>query len=74
MISISEVDVAVEEANVRVTDCILSVPEDVWKVKVSEVVAEPPGVRTLLGVSVPVPRVTKVDPGDTALVGVAPVE
>jgi hypothetical protein len=69
-----EVDVAVLVANVRVTDCMTSVPTDAWKVKVSDVVAVDPGGNTDPTGSLPVPRVTIVDPGDIAFVGIAPTE
>jgi hypothetical protein len=46
---------------------MISVPEVVWKVKVLEVVALPPGASVVDGVSVPTPNVTPVAPGDTGL-------
>ena len=69
VISISDVDVAVVVAKTRVSDCMMSVPEEVFRVKVSEVVAVAPGDKETDGVSVPVVRVTDTDPGDTGLVG-----
>jgi hypothetical protein len=67
VISTRESALYVDEARVTVTDCITSVPEDVLKVKVSEVVAVPLGAKEIDGVSVPVVRVTIVDPGETGL-------
>ncbi len=47
-----------------VTAWMTSVPDEVTKVKVLEVVALPPGGTDTDGVSVPTPRVTPTDPGD----------
>jgi hypothetical protein len=56
-------------ARVTVTEVILSVPDEVLRVKVSDVVADPPGASDTDGVSVPVPSVTVVDPGITGFCG-----
>lgn len=68
-ISTNEVEVAVEVAMVTVIDWMTSVPEDVFRVNVSEVVAVPPGATDTEGVSVPTPRVTTEVPGEIGLDG-----
>jgi hypothetical protein len=67
VISTRESALYVEVASVTITDCITSVPDDVWKVKVSEVVAVPLGAKETDGVSVPVVRVTVNVPGEIGL-------
>jgi hypothetical protein len=57
VISTSDVEVAVLEANTKVIDWITSVPESVWNVKVSDVVAVVPGRIVEDAVSVPVVNV-----------------
>jgi hypothetical protein len=60
---------AVPEAKVSVRDGMTSVPDVVWNVKVSDVVALPPGASVTDGVSVPLPKITPADPGMTGLLG-----
>jgi len=57
----------VEVARVITSDVTTSVLDDVWKVKVLEVVADPPGERDIGGVSVPTPRVVVIVPGEMAV-------
>ena len=57
VISTSEVDVAVDDAKVSVSEVTVSDPMSVCSVKVSEVVADPPGKSVVDAVSLPVPNV-----------------
>ena len=65
---------AVDDAKVTVTDWMISVPWSVWRVKVLDVVAVPPGVSVVDAVSTPVPRVTNLPGVVDAGVHTAPSE
>jgi hypothetical protein len=67
-------DAFVAEPKLTTREVMTSVPEDVWKVKASEEVAEKPGPRVTLDGSEPVPKMVTM-PGVTDVGVVAtPVE